>query len=80
MARLEFLQEAPEKVVHVAVRMKLKMQWRPHCIGEFRNVECLSRIVACNDHRGEGTWTAKSKIKGEDFSNLLELTSRYCVP
>jgi hypothetical protein len=49
LAGSEFLQEAPERVMHEALMVKLKMQWRPHDVRNFIIVKCLPRKATDNE-------------------------------
>jgi hypothetical protein len=72
-SRLECLMASPERLMHEAIRVKLKMQWKPHDIGDARHMECLLRKAVgskWSQPNRETMWAATSKAVGVDFPSL----------
>jgi hypothetical protein len=77
-AQSESLQEAPERVIHDAIKVKPKLQWKPQDISVARNVESLLKKAAGNEWshpKREAMKAANSRAMWVSWLIPLELTS-----
>lgn len=52
IAELEYLWDAPERVMHEAVKVKLKLEWKPQKLRDTNNDNCLCwKTASCESIR-----------------------------